>query len=399
VKKIVLITTTQPSANPRVVKEANMLSANGFDVTVLYSYVADWAQEADKALLENVAWKYKQVGGNSKSSFEYTRSRFCYALYRTLNKYLSVNFFAEKAHARCYSGLLNAAIKISADYYIGHNPGAMAIAANAAKIKSAKAGFDFEDYYRGEYASLNDISAKRQIYLEQKYISFFAYLSASSQLIKERIVADFGQIKSTFITLLNCFSIKEQPVFRTENDNVLTLFWFSQHVGKDRGLQIVCEVLRELNDNNIHLTIAGNCTPGMKEYFVNEMSGVEATIHFAGVILPHELPSFSARFDVGLALEPAFSVNNDLALSNKIFTYLLAGNAVILSRTTMQNGFNEEYKVGQSFIIGNKAELKTCILFYKDSLNLLKQREYNFSLASSQLNWERESQKLLSVIA
>jgi hypothetical protein len=373
-KKIVLITTTQPSANPRIVKEANALSENGYDVTMLYSYVADWAQESDKSLLENVRWKYMQIGGDSKSSSAYKRTRYFYAFYKFVNKNVSIHLFAEKAHARCYKGLLKAAIKIDADYYIGHNPGAMAIVANSAKMKSAKAGFDFEDYYRGEYTDENNVNAQRQKYLEEKYINSFTYFSTSSELIREKIINDFGVIKIPFITLLNSFSKNTQPTFRAESNNILKLFWFSQHIGKNRGLQIVCEVLKELNDCNIHLTLAGNCSKEMMDYFLNEMKGIESNIHFAGIISPDDLPSFSSQFDVGLALEPAFSINNNLALSNKIFTYLLAGNAIILSETAMQKSFNDKYAVGQSFSIGDKATLKESILFYKNSSNLLQQR-------------------------
>ena len=51
-KKIVLITTGQPSTNPRIVKEADALHAAGYDVTVLYSFFISWAFEKDKILLQ-----------------------------------------------------------------------------------------------------------------------------------------------------------------------------------------------------------------------------------------------------------------------------------------------------------------------------------------------------------
>jgi hypothetical protein len=62
-KKIVLITTTQTSVNPRLVKEADAFCNAGYDVTVLYNLVADWAQVLDKNILEKAKWKYTQVGG------------------------------------------------------------------------------------------------------------------------------------------------------------------------------------------------------------------------------------------------------------------------------------------------------------------------------------------------
>jgi hypothetical protein len=362
--------------------------------------VADWAQALDKEILANAKWKYIQIGATNKAQWKYQISRIRFAFYRLLNKKISTSLFAERAHARCYKVLLKAAIKLKADWYIGHNPGAMAIAANAAKKTNAKAGFDFEDYYKGEFLDSNSIEVKRQVFIENKYIKEFNYLSAASPLIKEIIQNDFPSLNIPFITLLNTFSLKEQPVFvkAKVEDNTLNLFWFSQHVGKNRGLQIICEALKEINDINIHLTLAGNCTNELKNYFTGMMVGLERNIHFAGLIPPMSLAKFSAQFDVGLALEPGFSQNNNVALSNKIFTYLLAGNAIILSETAMQKKFNNDYHVGKSFPIDNINDLKDCIQFYKNKSRLTIQRENNYLLASNKLNWENEAAILLEYL-
>ena len=53
-KAAVLITTGQPSVNPRIVKEADALHAAGLSVKMLYCYWINWAFEADKKLLKNV---------------------------------------------------------------------------------------------------------------------------------------------------------------------------------------------------------------------------------------------------------------------------------------------------------------------------------------------------------
>lgn len=50
--KILLLTTAQPSTNPRLVKEAEALSEAGYWVKVLYCYRADWALKADREILK-----------------------------------------------------------------------------------------------------------------------------------------------------------------------------------------------------------------------------------------------------------------------------------------------------------------------------------------------------------
>ncbi len=399
-KKIVLITTTQPSVNPRIVKEADALTMAGHDVTLIYNFVADWAQELDSEILANAKWKYIQVGAVNKSVWKYKVSRLKFALYRFVNEKISVNAFPEKAHARCYSNLLKVAKKLKADWYIGHNPGAMAIAVNAAKFNKVKAGFDFEDYHRGEYTKSNDAALKRQIKLEKFYFNKFSYLTAASNLIANRIAEDFPTNPVRIVTILNCFSVNLQPNvdFDTENSNELKLFWFSQHIGKNRGLQILLESLVELDDPTISLTLVGNYTNEIKTDFENIMGESSAALHFIGVLPISKLTNYSATFDVGLAIEPGFSANNDIALSNKIFTYLLAGNAIIFSETSMQKNFNEEFRAGLSFPINDKHVLKKRILQFKNKEELLKQRIHNYKLAQDVLNWENESKKLIALI-
>ncbi len=383
-----------------MVKEADAFCNAGYDVTVLYNLVADWAQVLDEDILVKAKWKYIQVGAVNKSQLQYQISRMRFAFYRFVNNKISINLFTEKAHTRCYAALLKVAIKLKVDWYIGHNPGAMAIAANAASKTNAKAGFDFEDYHRGEYTDMKSHSFKRQILIENKYFKKFSYISASSTLITNKISKDFYKETVVITPILNCFSLQEQPILDFENikRDDLKLFWFSQHVGKNRGLQIVCEVLADLNDPNINLTLVGNCTTEIKNYFTSLMGNVKDSIKFMNIVPTNELPNLSASFDVGLALEPAFSVNNNLALSNKIFTYLLAGNAIIFSETSMQKDFNGAYHAGLSFPINDKEGLKASILFYKDKENLLKQRKKNYHLTKEKLNWELESQKLLALI-
>ncbi|MDP9048072.1 MAG: hypothetical protein M3N14_08035, partial [Bacteroidota bacterium] len=67
-KKIVLISVGQPSTNPRIVKEANILTLAGYDVYVIYSFWTQWAQLADKQIFSKVQWTPILAGG---SPFEY----------------------------------------------------------------------------------------------------------------------------------------------------------------------------------------------------------------------------------------------------------------------------------------------------------------------------------------
>lgn len=403
IKKIVLITTGQPSTNPRIVKEADALSAAGFEVVVLYSHFIDWATEEDKHLLKKVIWNHKLIGGSpyqNNSKYLLTRIRFKAARLANRN-FGNGRLFAERAQARAYDELLKEAIKCKADLYIGHNLGALAIAVNAATFNSAKAGFDFEDYHRGENANVQTYDLKRIIYLENKYLPQLDHISAASPMIADRVGDHFPTFRNNIITLLNYFPLSQQPLFRkkSEDDNTLQLFWFSQTIGVNRGLEIMIATMKLLNDPDIHLTLAGRCDADFTDFLENSVPELKYNIHFSGVISPDELPSFAANYDVGLALELPVPENRNICLTNKIFTYLLAGNAVILSGTIMQTAFNEENKIGNVFNLENESELTQALLKYKNKKELELQRKYNYNLAKQKLNWDLESEKLIKHIS
>lgn len=399
--KIVIITPGQPAVNPRVVKEADALTDAGYDVTVLYCFWIQWASDADEVLLKNVKWKYKLIGGSptkNKGTYYFTRIRLKINNY--LNKLgLSRALVAERAQARCYDELLKAAKDAKASLYIGHNLGALAVAANAAKHNKTAAAFDYEDYHRDEKSGMATFEGDRIVCLENKYSSSLSYISASSELIAEKVKEDLRNFQKPVAVIRNCFPLKERRTEMSISSNSLRLFWFSQTIGKRRGLECVIDALELLADSTITLTLAGRLTNDIDDYINSKSELTRNSIHYAGIILPTDLVNLAATFDVGLALETGFSLNNHLALSNKIFTYLLAGNAILFSETKMQKFFNDKYHAGKSFKIGDTAALADNIKRYKDRDELEQQKRHNYKLASESLNWEEESKKLVAVVS
>ena len=401
-KKIVLITTGQPSVNPRIIKEADAFHAAGYDVMLLYCFFIDWASKNDKVLLKKVPWKYQIVGGSpheKKMLFFFTRlrNRICLLLSRILG---SSFMLFERIQARAYDELLQEAKRIKADWYIGHNLGTLSVAVQAALFHGGKAGFDFEDYHYGENLPEATKILGRISYLENKYLPMLSYFSTASDLITEAVKKDYPAFKGSAITLNNCFPLKQQPIFKPKQseDHTLQLFWFSQTIGINRGLEVLIKAITDLNDADIHLTLAGRCNQDMLAYINMHAGAMVNNIHFAGIIQPDLLPAFASQFDVGMAIELNIPANRDICLTNKIFTYLLAGNAIIFSETTMQLAFNKKYHMGESFAVNDKIALAQKIKSYKDIYKLNDQKMYNYKLAAEQQNWELESDKLITVI-
>ena len=401
--KIVIITAGQPSANPRVVKEADALSAAGVEVTVLYFFWIQWAQDADAKLLKKVRWNYYLVGGlpdKSKRLFHYTRVK--QRINSLLNKWLGNRWlFAERAQARCYDELLQKAKSIKADWYIAHNLGAVAVAKKAAVFNQAQAGFDFEDYHREENENVPLFIQRRILYLEQKYIPRMRYISASSPLVSKKVQQNFPTFTNPVVTVLNCFPVTYSPFTnRKQDEGHLKLFWFSQTVGKNRGLEVVIKAMEKLNNPSIHLTLVGRRDSAIEEFIDEHAGEIRKNIHFAGIVEPGKLPGFASTFDVGLATEIRTPLNRDICLTNKIFTYLVAGVAVLASNTTAQQEFLHAHKgIGLLYEHNDVNDLADKLqLLYSDRDRLQVYKQNAYSLGQTRMNWEVESKKLTDLL-
>ena len=397
--KIVLVTTGQPSVNPRIVKEADALSFAGYDVTIMYCHWITWADESDKAIIENAKWKAILVGGSptkQRIKFYYTKLRF--KICRFLNKRNIRKFLvAEKAQARCYTELLNVASSIKSDIFIGHNLGALPVVVNAAATQKVKCGFDFEDYHRGEVKQMNGADAARIKYLEYKYLPACNYISFASPLIAKRQMLHFPKFKRPAIVINNCFPLSSKaPAIKS--DGTLNLFWFSQTVGTDRGLVTVLLAMKLLKNTKISLTLAGNIGDETLMDFQNILSELSAQLIIKGVVSPAEIDKLAAQADVGLAIEQSIPINRDICLTNKVFTYLSAGLAIVFTDTSAQKEFNALYKVGQIYEQGNVEALAKCLEEYLNSQKLYQQKLHNWQLAKDTLNWQQESKKLLKIL-
>jgi glycosyltransferase involved in cell wall biosynthesis len=101
---------------------------------------------------------------------------------------------------------------------------------------------------------------------------------------------------------------------------------------------------------------------------------------------------------VGLALELLTSANANLAVSNKMFSYLMAGLAVIATDTFGQKDIMECIpSAGRICRMKDVAELASAMQFYIDQPEeLLKARHAAAKAADEVYNWENESEKLLN---
>jgi len=405
-KSICFITPGHLSSNPRLIKEAYAAANSGYEITIICSQYLAVLVEFDKQLFQtNPLWKVNVVSWTGKTLSE-KLLRFYTGLRNKIAGWLAVKtnaiWWIVMAQGRMHNELLKKAIAVPADLYIAHNLAALPIAIKAAQYHQAKAGFDAEDFHRGELVDQDSWQSQLVKRIEDFYLPQVSYLTAASPLISEAYQDLYPSLKAHVIN--NVFSIKDRPLrLKCSNRQSLHLFWFSQTIGTNRGIEDAIQAIGATRKSDIYLHLLGFCTEAMKTYLKNLSAdqGLAADqLVFMPVVAPDQLVAISSHFDIGLALEPGFSVNNDIALSNKILTYVLAGNAIIASNTRGQAAFMKRYpEIGKIYRIGNiEAFTNQIMYFYENREALHECRRKAWELGLRKLNWEREQTKFLTLL-
>jgi glycosyltransferase involved in cell wall biosynthesis len=364
---------------------------------VLYAYWNAWGTAFDKELILSKKWKAVCVGGNPiNDSSTYLFSRLLHKVAKSLNKLSGGRYLPGLTIARADYHLTHEARKHQADLYIAHNLGALPAAVKAAKANKKPCGFDAEDFHRFEVSddkSNPDVILK--IHIEDRYIPQLDYLTASSPLIAKAYEQLYPDKKP--VAILNVFP--ENSNIKPPNLNAadpIRLFWFSQTIGLNRGIEDVLSVLSGLKDQAFELHLLGHLPAEAKDIFSND----SLSIYFHEPVAPDDIIPFASQFDIGLATEDKTPLNRDICLTNKIFTYIQAGLAVIASDTSAQQQlFNEYPGIGKTYQKGNIKTLTDILLnYHQNRQQLFETQKAALLLAREKLNWETEKEKFLSVI-
>jgi glycosyltransferase involved in cell wall biosynthesis len=398
---VVLVTSGQLSANPRLVKEAVALDQAGYIVTVIYVPISIWADPFDELLFQKYSHiNFIRAGYHPHHQpwlYKYARIRrkLLSGLYRILGDvfnlidYCTVLFGQE---------LLHITKMHKADLYIAHNLGALPVAIKVAQFYNSKSSFDAEDFHRGEFA-VESWERGLTERIEEKYLLQVDYLSVASPLIGKAYKNLFSY--HTPIVIQNVFSLSK--LNKKKNDPVMRLFWFSQTVGKNRGIECVLQAMGLLKDVSVSFTILGILNSEMKTYLLKVAADASLSVEqllFMDPVPEDELFRISSEFDIGLASEVPYCLNREYCLTNKIYTYLIAGNALALSDTKAQKEFLEEHPgIGMIYKYEDPKSMASVLRFYAENREILASHQNNArELAEKKLNWEMESKKLIAVV-
>ena len=251
----------------------------GYEVRVVAGDMVPWVRRRDETIFSRGRWRYELVGSGPNVLYTLRRLRRILA-----NKALAVGFddlrTAVAAHSTMTGQLTIAAAREPADLYIAHYTAAVPAAAAAARRHQTAFGFDAEDFHLGEFAPDNPARRTIQI-IEKTFLPQCVHITAASSRIAEAYTTTYDIVAPTVV--LNVFPLSHAPIAPTPAGVVVpgpSLYWFSQTIGPDRGLETAVVALG-LARSQPHLYLRGAKAAGFSQrlFDLASKNGAEGRLH------------------------------------------------------------------------------------------------------------------------
>lgn len=403
---ICLITPGHIASTPRLVKEAGALIAAGHRVHVVAGNHYAPAARLDDTLLAGARWECTRV------DFQHGTGSLARRILRRLARPLlacgstSLTLAARAHHAYAlHLGVV--ASRIPADLYVGHCLAGLPAAALAARRRGVPYGFDLEDFHETETVeAMNDRAEHASAALLcTRLIPGCRHLTAASPLIADACNQTY-HVRA--LSVLNVFPLSESPArplpaAAITAKDPFRLYWFSQTVGEGRGLETVIDALGLMKEP-VELQLRGECS-GVYRRLLDARSrraGLKRPLVFLPSAPPAEMARLSAHAHLGLSVEASSPPNRDICLTNKIFTYLLAGVPVALTPTRAQTALAPELGAAALLLdfAGDPAGCARALdAFAASPEHLAEARNHAWQLGRHRFNWDREQQVFLQSVA
>jgi hypothetical protein len=250
------------------------------------------------------------------------------------------------AFGRVHSELVGAIAAEPVDFIYGGTSGAIAATADAGRRLGVPFAVDFEDFHCGEHGGADAAPANVVGRAAMKNAARgAAFVTAGSEAIAEACAARLGIVATP---IHNVFPLPDrEPDFRPVHRDEFRVYWFSQTIGPDRGLEDMLQALGRVPRAS-SLNLRGIAAPGFLSQLTDLGSRVapHVSVRVLSPTAPDRMVEDCRVFDLGLASEQASTPNRALCLSNKAATYPLAGLPVAITETPGQRRLADDLGEG-----------------------------------------------------
>jgi glycosyltransferase involved in cell wall biosynthesis len=286
--------------------------------------------------------------------------------------------------------------KIDADIFFGHNIESLVPIVLRKNKKNIKAIFDCMEFYSDMGDGQTRLDREIISMIENDCLHKCELVLASSQDVADALKEKY--------TIDNTVAIYNKPPFqnylRQKKQGGLHLYWRNSTIAlSQRGLGDILVAMKSL-PGDVYLHVQGR-----KSFKYEELICRIKTLQLTNRVFihepykPEEAVLCASEYHIGICPEQNTCANQRLTVSNKLFDYMMAGLAVVVSDLPGISSVVKEAKSGLIFRSGNSDSLAEQIMFLYNDRALLKKCSENASLyANTYGNEYFEMKKLLLAI-
>jgi glycosyltransferase involved in cell wall biosynthesis len=388
-KHILFLTSTNLACNPRCLKEVRLLQPGTVKVTVIAFDLHNWTNGKEAELnkeLSNVSFHYLESSRYDLGPWLF--SSLLERIGRLLLPLLSWSTFWSAMAVNKRSWLLLRWVKRTVarpDLVIAHNPPAFYAAARLAAKMNIPYALDIEDFHPGEGNDRRQQSAVTA--LMRRVFSKAAYISYASPLIQRNTEALVSAEPPSSFVVNNTFLSRDFSHSSGQQTGKMRFVWFSQFIDYERGLEKILPAMDRFS-KELELTLIGT----IRETFFEAEIKNRDYILCKPALSQRQLHEELGKYDVGLALEDGSAdLNRNLCLTNKIWSYLLAGLYIVASDTEAQRLFLTEYAdhgVSTSLSVEVFTTMLSDLLHNREKIRAARRQRSENAVAAG---WENES--------
>jgi glycosyltransferase involved in cell wall biosynthesis len=341
-RRITVVTSGHLSTCPRMLKAADALAAAGYEVRVVATRHEPWATAADADVRTRRTWPvtvvdYRRDEGARTYWWTGAQHRASRAVARTAGVDRLPFAIAARAFGRVHGALVRAILAAPADLIYGGTTGALAAIAEAGRRSGTSYALDLEDFHRGETSGSDapfiDALAAR---IERAVLDDAVFVTTSN----EAIAAEYRRVHGLEAAVIhNTFPLPvRSPEFSRPDPSVLRLYWFSQTIGPERGLEQAVAAIGRVG-SAAELRLVGRLHGSFLDQLHACARGVAPNLRIVHQppVPPDAMIDVARGHDIGLALELNAPRNREICLTNKALTYILAGVPVLMADTPGQH--------------------------------------------------------------
>ncbi len=313
---------------------------------------------------------------------------------------LTKQFFSPWFYIKFLFLLFKALKNIKADYYFAEDIYVLPATSFFAKRRKAKLYYNSRELY-SHIGGLKDKKSVQMLIslVEKFYISKPDYVLVTGELDAEYLTHIYGITNTLLLRNLPLFNKPAETIDLRSKlgipDNYMIIIYQGVLL-RGRGISLMLKALQELE--NIAFVVIGEGV--YRKEFEEEARQlkIDDRVYFLGSVEHEKLLNYTAAADLGVALIENISLSYFYALPNKLFEYIMAEVPVLVTNLPQMKAIVENYGVGEFITEESPEEIISVINKFRSSPELLRTYKENCALASKELNWQVEFDKVKNLL-